>query len=160
MVLLVGWREDLALIDVVHAQGLQDLCLHEVANPALGHDRDRYGLHDLDDLVRVGHTGDTTLSPDVCGDPLQSHDGASSRILGDLRLLGVGHVHYHTALKHLCQAALHCVCADLLLHLPNLLTHVSFQDSRRHKQKPHSWGRAVRGIIVSTRANRARGGRR
>jgi hypothetical protein len=37
---------------------------------------------------------------------LERHDGARAGLLGDLRLLGVDHVHDHAALEHLGEAAL------------------------------------------------------
>ena len=40
VVLLVGWREHLALVDVVHAEGLEHLRLGEVTDSGLGHDRE------------------------------------------------------------------------------------------------------------------------
>ena len=40
VVALVRRGEDLGLVDVVHAQGLEDLRLDEVADAGLGHDRD------------------------------------------------------------------------------------------------------------------------
>jgi hypothetical protein len=46
--------------------GLQDLCLEEVADPGLGHDRDGYGVNDFVDHVRIEHAGYAAL-----GAPLQ-----------------------------------------------------------------------------------------
>jgi hypothetical protein len=43
---LVGWREHLGLVDVVDPERLEHLRLDEVADPRLGHDRDRHGLDD------------------------------------------------------------------------------------------------------------------
>ncbi len=54
VVLLVGRREHLALVDVVDAQRLEHLRLDEVADAALGHHRDRHRGHDLVDLRRIG----------------------------------------------------------------------------------------------------------
>src|SRR5260370_109498 len=55
MVLLVGGREHLGLVDVVNPKGLEDLRLDEVADPALGHDRDVHRLPDRADQRRIGH---------------------------------------------------------------------------------------------------------
>jgi hypothetical protein len=49
---VVGGREHLGLVDVVDAQRLEDLRLHKVANPGLGHDRDRDGRLDLLDHLQ------------------------------------------------------------------------------------------------------------
>ena len=50
---VVGRGEHLRLVDVVDAQGLQDLRLHKVANAGLGHDRDGdRRLDGLDHLQR------------------------------------------------------------------------------------------------------------
>ena len=60
----------------------------------------------LFDHVRVGHPGHAAVLADVGGDPLQGHDGDGAGVLGDLRLLGVDHVHDHAALELLGHAAL------------------------------------------------------
>ena len=57
-------------------------------------------------LVGIGHAGDAAVAADVGRHALQRHHGARARLLGDARLLGVGHVHDHAALEHLRQAAL------------------------------------------------------
>jgi hypothetical protein len=106
VVRLVGRREHLGLVDVVHPDGLQDLGLGEVADPALGHDRDRDGGDDRVDHVRVAHPGHAALGADVGGDPFQRHDGHGARVLGDLGLLGRDDVHDHAALEHVGHAAL------------------------------------------------------
>ena len=107
MVLDVGGRQHLRLVDVVDLEGLEDLGLGEVADTALGHHRDRHGLLDLPDLLRVGHARDAALHPDVGGDALQGHDRHGARRLGDPRLLGVDDVHDDAALEHLREPALH-----------------------------------------------------
>lgn len=103
---VVGRGQDLALVDVVHAQGLEDLALDEVADAGLGHDGDRHGRLDLLDLARVRHARHAALGPDVGGDALERHDGARAGLLGDARLRGVRHVHDDAALQHLRQAGL------------------------------------------------------
>lgn len=104
---LVGRGEHLGLVDVVDAEGLEHLGLDEVADAGLRHDRDGHGLDDALDHVRVGHTGHATVLADVGRDALQGHDGHGAGVLGDLRLLGVDHVHDHTALELLGHTALH-----------------------------------------------------
>src|SRR5216683_4110398 len=65
VVLLVGGCEHLGLVDVVDPQGLEDLRLDEVADPAFRHDRDRDRLHDRADQSRIGHPRHAALSADV-----------------------------------------------------------------------------------------------
>ena len=113
VVLLVGRRQHLALVDVVDLERLEDLRLDEVADPRLRHHRDRHGLLDLDDLVRVGHARDAALGADVGRDALERHHRDRAGVLGDPRLLGVGDVHDHPALEHLGEAALDAHRPDL-----------------------------------------------
>ena len=77
VVLEVRGRQHLGLVDVVDLERLQDLRLDEVADAALGHDRDRDRLLDLLDHPRVGHARDAALDADVCGDALERHDRAA-----------------------------------------------------------------------------------
>ena len=114
VVLEVGGRQHLGLVDVVDLERLQDLRLGEVADAALGHHRDRDGLLDALDHVRVGHAGDAAVAADVGRDALERHDGARACLLGDLRLLGVDDVHDHAALEHLGEAALDAHRPDLV----------------------------------------------
>ena len=106
VMLEVGGRQDLGLVDVVDLERLQDLRLGEVADAALGHHGDRDGLLDPADHVRVGHARDAAVAADVGGDALESHHRTGAGLLGDLRLLGVDDVHDHAALQHLGEAAL------------------------------------------------------
>ena len=103
---VVGRGEDLGLIDVVHAEALEHLGLHEVADAGLGHDRDGDGLDDAGDEVGVAHAGNAALGSNVGGDSLEGHDGDGSRVLGDAGLLGRDDVHDDTALEHVRHAAL------------------------------------------------------
>ena len=116
VVLLVGRRQHLGLVDVVHAERLEDLRLDEVPDPSLRHHRDRDGVHDLLDLGRVGHARDPALRADVRRHALERHDGAGAGVLGDLGLLGGGDVHDDAALQHLGQSGLHPEGAGLALH--------------------------------------------
>ena len=103
---LVGRREHLGLVDVVDAERLQHLCLDEVTDARLGHDRDRDGGDDAVDHVGVAHPGDAALGPDVGGHALERHHGDGAGILGDLGLVGGDDVHDDAALEHLGHAAL------------------------------------------------------
>ena len=55
VVLLVGRRQNLGLVDVVDLEGFEDLGLHEVTDARLRHHGDGDGLLDLQDLLRVAH---------------------------------------------------------------------------------------------------------
>ena len=103
---LVGRRQHLGLVDVVDLERLEHLRLGEVADPRLGHDRDRHGLLDALDQQRVGHAGDAAVAADVGRHALERHHRGRAGVLGDLRLLGVDDVHDHAALEHLGQAGL------------------------------------------------------
>mmetsp|Transcript_8486 Transcript_8486/g.27042 ORF Transcript_8486/g.27042 Transcript_8486/m.27042 type:complete len:207 (-) Transcript_8486:12-632(-) len=111
VVALVRDGQDLALVDAVDAQLLQNLGLDEVADAALGHDGNGHGRDDLLDHPRVRHPGDALLLPNVGGDALESHDGAGPRLLRDLGLLGVHDVHDDAALEHCGKALLHALRA-------------------------------------------------
>ena len=106
VVRLVGRGEHLGLVDVVDAERLEDLRLGEVADAALGHDRDGDRGLDLLDHRRVGHAGDAAVAADVGRDPLERHHGDGAGVLGDAGLLGVDDVHDHAAAQHLGQAPL------------------------------------------------------
>src|SRR4051812_14142658 len=100
-------RQHFGLVDVVDLEGLQDLRLGEVADAALRHHGDRDGLLDALDHLGIGHACDPALDADVRGHALERHHRDGACRLGDLRLLGVDHVHDHPALEHLGEAALH-----------------------------------------------------
>ena len=106
MVLHVGRRQHLGLVDVVDLECLEDLRLGEVADAALRHDRDGHGLLDLADLVRIAHPRDAAVAADVGGHALERHHRARACLLGDPRLLGVDDVHDDAALQHLREARL------------------------------------------------------
>jgi hypothetical protein len=117
VVLEVGRRQHLGLVDVVDLERLQDLRLGEVADAALRHDGNRHGLLDFADLLRVGHARDATVPADVGRDALERHHRDRTRVLGDLRLLGVDDVHDHAALEHLGQPGLDAE-SGLVSHRP------------------------------------------
>ncbi len=120
VVLLIGGRQYLGLVDVIDSEGLQHLGLNEVTDAALGHDRDAHGVDYLCHLVWIGHAGDTTRRTDVGGDTLERHDRDRSGVFGDLGLFSIDDVHDHAALEHLGQAGLHSMRADL----STILSHV------------------------------------
>ena len=103
---LVGRGEHLALVDVVDAERLEDLRLGEVADAALGHDRDRDRGLDALDHRRVAHAGDAAVAADVGGHPLERHHRDRAGVLGDPGLLGGDDVHDDAAPQHLGEAPL------------------------------------------------------
>src|SRR5262249_7227215 len=106
VVRLVRWGKNLRLIDVIHPDGLQHLRFDEMADPAFGHYRDRYGRDDAVDHVGVAHPRDTALDPDVGWHAFQRHHRDGAGVFGDLRVLGGDHVHDHAALEHVRHAPL------------------------------------------------------
>ena len=103
---LVGRGEDFRLVDVINLKRLQHLRLGEVADPRLGHHRDRHRLLDALDHGRVRHPRHAAVTADVGGDALQRHHRGGAGVLGDLGLLSSDHIHDHAALEHLGQAGL------------------------------------------------------
>jgi len=101
--LLVGRGENLALVDVVDLERLEQLRLDEVTDAHLGHDGNGHGALDLPDQTRVGHAGDTPFLADIRRHPLEGHDGHGTGLLGNGGLLRRGHVHDDAALEHLRQ---------------------------------------------------------
>ena len=100
VVLLVGRREDLGLVDEVHAQALEDLGLGEVPDARLGHDWDGDRRLDPLDQLGIAHARHPAVTPDVGGHPLEGHHGDGAGVLGHLGLLGVDHVHDDAAPQH------------------------------------------------------------
>ena len=98
---VVRGRENLALVDVVNLDGLQNLRLRKMADAAFRHHRDGDGVLDALNHLRVAHPRHAARRADIRGDALERHDGAGARSLGDFRLLGRGDVHNHAALEHL-----------------------------------------------------------
>ena len=94
---------ELGLVDVIHLDRLQDLCLCEVTDTALCHDRDADSLLDATDHFRVAHTGYAAGCTDVCRDALQCHNSTSAGCLCDLCLFRCSYVHNDAALEHLRQ---------------------------------------------------------
>ena len=101
---LVGRGEDLALVDEVDADLLEDLGLGKVADAGLGHDGDGDGADDLLDHGGVRHPGDSALCADLGRDAFEGHDGGGAGFFSDDGLLDVDDVHDDAALEHLGQA--------------------------------------------------------
>ena len=97
---LVRGGQDLALVNVVDAELLQDLAFDEVADARFGHDGYGYGVHDFLDECGVRHAGDAALGADVGRDALEGHDGAGAGFFGDAGLGGVDDVHDDAAFEH------------------------------------------------------------
>ena len=100
---VVGRGEDLALVDIVDLDRLEDLRLNKVADAALCHDRDGNGLLNAADHAGVAHAGYAASRADVRRDALERHDRAGTGLLCDLCLLRGGNVHDDAALEHLRQ---------------------------------------------------------
>jgi hypothetical protein len=73
---------------VVHQSSVQDLGVNEAADPGLDHDRNRNGVDDLVDHVRIGHAGHA-LGADIGRNAFQGHDSHGSGVFGDTGLLDV-----------------------------------------------------------------------
>src|SRR6202166_4242036 len=102
----VGGGEHFGFVDVVDAEFFENLGFGEVADAALGHDRDRHGGHDLANLFGRRHAGYAALSADLPGHAFERHAGDSAGLFGDGGLLGVGDVHNDAAFEHLGKAGL------------------------------------------------------
>lgn len=149
----VGGGEDFGFVDVVYAEGFEDLgrlvmgpgegvvergrvasssslgvwetylALDKVTDSCLGHDGNGDCLHDLLDHLGVAHACHATLSSDISGDALESHDGRGTGLLcyaslqrsvskpsatgaQELYLLGVDDIHDYAALQHAGKASL------------------------------------------------------
>src|SRR5207248_8150952 len=111
------------LIDVVHAEFLQNLCFCEMSDAALGHHWDVDRFHDLADHGNLRHASDSALGADLRGHTLQGHYGRSSSALCDLSLRRGGDVHNHAALQHFGKTG---------LQPQTIPVHV------RHKHSPHA----------------------
>ncbi len=109
VILLIGGREHLALVDKIHSQGFQNLSFGEMADAALGHHRDGDGFLNLLDQFGIAHAGHASLRANVGGNALQGHHCHRAGIFGDFGLLGVGDIHDHPALEHLRQPNLQFV---------------------------------------------------
>src|SRR5258708_6538232 len=66
----VSWGKNFGFVDVVHAKSLKNLCFRKMADPALGHYRDRDRFHDLANLLGRRHARYATLSANLRGHAL------------------------------------------------------------------------------------------
>ncbi|MDQ1060438.1 hypothetical protein QFZ23_004339 [Arthrobacter globiformis] len=112
---VVGRGQDLGLVNVVHAQRLQNLRLDEVADTCLGHHRDGNGLNDPVDHVRIGHTGHAALGADVGRHAFERHHGNGTGVFGDAGLSDIDDVHDDPSLEHLSHAPLDPAAARCIL---------------------------------------------
>jgi len=127
---LVGGGEDLGFVDVVDAEFLEDLSLGEVADAALGHDRDGDGGHDFANLFGRSHAGDSAFGADLRGDALEGHDGDGAGFFGDGGLVGVGDVHDDAAFEHFREAGLEAERgAKSVIGIAIVLRHSSLLDT-------------------------------
>ena len=105
MVNIIGRGEHLALVNIIDLDGLQNLSLCKMADTTLCHDRDRDGLLDALDHLRVAHARHATSCTNVGRNALKSHNGTSTCSLSNLSLFRGCYIHDNTALKHLCKVA-------------------------------------------------------
>ena len=103
---LVCRRQHFTLVDVIHTELLENLGLGEMADAALRHHRNGNGSHDFANLFRRSHTRNPAFGADLRGHALERHDGDSSGVLGDDRLLRIRHVHNYAAFEHFGEAGL------------------------------------------------------
>jgi len=103
---LVRGGQHLRLVDVVDIEGFEHLGLAEVADPGLGHDRNRHGRLDALDHRRVAHAGHTAVTADVGRHAFERHHGDRAGILRDLGLLGRDDIHDDAAPEHVGKPAL------------------------------------------------------
>ena len=117
---VVGGRKDFRLVDIVDFYRFENPRFRDVADTALGHDRNRHDILYSLDHCGVAHARDAARRADVGGDALERHHGARAGRLGDFRLLGRRHIHYDAALEHLGEIAVeflpvgHCWCSPML----------------------------------------------
>ncbi len=71
---LVGGREHFGLVDVIDADGFQNLRLGKMADAAFRHDGNGNGLHDLLDQLWRAHTRHAASLTNVGRHALERHD--------------------------------------------------------------------------------------
>mmetsp|Transcript_10163 Transcript_10163/g.61876 ORF Transcript_10163/g.61876 Transcript_10163/m.61876 type:complete len:277 (-) Transcript_10163:528-1358(-) len=103
---VISGREDLRLIDVIYANGFQNLGFHKVTDTRLGHDRDSHGFLDFLDHGRVAHACHSPLLPDVRWHAFQCHHCNSTGFLRNACLFDVDNVHDDPTLEHLGESDL------------------------------------------------------
>ncbi len=116
VVLFVRRGQHFGLVDVVDADGFQDLRFDKVPDAALGHDRNGDRVHDLQDQVRVRHAGHAALGADIGRDALERHDGAGAGFFGDPGVFGGDDVHDDAAFEHLRQSFFDGKSTSFLFH--------------------------------------------
>ena len=105
MIGIVGWRKHFALVDVIDFDGLQYLRLDKVPDAAFRHNGNAHRSLDTLDHGGIAHARHPARRTNIGRNAFEGHNRASSRLLGDARLLGRGHIHNHTALEHLGKCA-------------------------------------------------------
>ncbi len=73
VVSFIGRRKDLAFVDEVHAEFLQNLRFGKVPDPGLRHDRNRNRRDDSFDELGICHAGHAAFGADHGGHPLERH---------------------------------------------------------------------------------------
>src|SRR5258708_18175884 len=85
VIFLIGRRQDFALVDVVDANSFQDLRLDKMTDAAFCHHRNADRFHNALDHAWIAHTGYAPLHPNISGDSLKGHDGASTHVFSNIR---------------------------------------------------------------------------
>ena len=112
MVDVVSWAENFGLVDEVNVELSKNLCLNEVTDTGLSHDRNLHRSLNALNEVGVTHASYATLRTNVCGDTLQSHYCNCTSVFSNASLLCVDDVHDDTALELLCKSTLDAVATS------------------------------------------------
>ena len=105
VVRVVCRAEDLRLVDEVDTERLQHLCLDKVTDASFSHHRNRHGVLDPRDQVRIAHAGHSALGANVRGNTLECHHRNGTSVFGDTCLLRGHHVHNDPAGEVIGKAA-------------------------------------------------------
>ena len=154
VVLVVGRRQDLALVDEVDVEGFEDARLQQVPDAALRHDRDRHRGAHLLDALDGGHARDAAFPPDVRGHALERHHGRRAGVLGDAGLLGGRDVEDDAALQHLGERGLQAVGVGLHRFLLGAQTWIATRSTAGRPARRR--GTASRAASPSARMPRSR----
>mmetsp|Transcript_27639 Transcript_27639/g.43875 ORF Transcript_27639/g.43875 Transcript_27639/m.43875 type:complete len:365 (-) Transcript_27639:21-1115(-) len=115
VMILVRWGKNLALINEVNVNRLQNLRLDKVPNTHLRHHRNLHSLLDFYDHLRAAHSRHASMLTDFRRNALQGHHSTGTCVFCDACLLGVHHVHDDAAFEHLGEAVFYLPGAGLLV---------------------------------------------
>jgi len=103
-------------VDIIHADGFQNLGFDKMPNAAFCHDGNGDRIHDLKNELRIAHARHAAISPDICRHPFECHYCHCTGIFSDTGMFGSDYIHDHATLEHLCQAFFHRKCCYLCFH--------------------------------------------